>query len=68
MTTNPFSENILLTCEAEVDGEKLGVSLSVVAAVWEDQEAQRHIKASLRNKLVHAILEKWNPAIRIHRN
>ena len=62
-----FTNQVVLSCRAEVGGEKLEVRVACVEAAYNDPVAREHIEASLRDALMRKILEKWTPVIRVTR-
>lgn len=62
---NPF-ETFELWVEANVNGEIFRVKQIVVRAAYEDSAAREAIEQRLRVELMHKILEKWKPKIKVH--
>lgn len=61
-----FDRLLLLTCEANVGGERLYMQTEIVEAVYNDSEARKLIEKSIREALMIKILEKWTPVIKVH--
>lgn len=64
---DPFVNQVLLSCEATVAGERIQVRQAVVQAVYDDPQAREHIETAMREALIRAIVEKWTPVIRVRR-
>lgn len=62
-----FNEVVELTVTAEVGGETIICSTHCLAGVYRDQEARKVIEQQLRSILMHKILEKWTPVIKVRR-
>jgi hypothetical protein len=58
---------VMLTCEATVAGERLVVRQVVANPVWNDPEARDAVERSIRHELMHEILKRWSPVIRVQR-
>jgi hypothetical protein len=59
--------DVMLSCTANVGGERLTVRQFVPEAVYNDETARKVIEVALRRELMLGILDKWTPVIEVHR-
>lgn len=62
-----FNQLVELTVSAEVGGETILCMTRCLAGVYDDPEARKALEAQLRSTLMHKILEKWKPVIKVRR-
>ena len=62
-----FTNQVELSIEVTVGGERLHVQTSVLEAVYNHPDTRALIEKSLRDALMRKILEKWTPVIKVRR-
>lgn len=63
--TWPFTDQVELSCQATIGGEKISVRQIVARPVYDDPIAREAIERALREQLVRGIVERWTPVIRV---
>lgn len=60
-----FDDQVQLTCEATVAGQRVQSSVMVLKVVYQNPEAREAIEAELRRELVERIIKAHPPKIRV---